>query len=249
MRSTIELDKRQRPRLNDADVAWQIYDLLGYGSLTAEIVDYLEELLSSASEWDKLVQLFRRLHKFYEAWCEGFYIDKAPGENWPQIKLMQMSAVNIPTGLRQVDICVGLNVTILLFRLRGYGQQQTERIKRLSLHFHPCGNMSAREVGIMSAEEHDNGKLLRMIGYSQLLGFSSFTTAVGPHLSGPHLSGANLGSTDLSSANLIRADLSSANLSGASLSAADLRGADLSSANLSNVALDDVRLDEDTNWW
>ncbi|MGB3670280.1 MAG: NACHT domain-containing protein, partial [Phormidesmis sp.] len=49
-----ELDNRRRPRLDDAEVAWQIYDLLGYGPLTIEIVDYFKELLFSAGESDDL---------------------------------------------------------------------------------------------------------------------------------------------------------------------------------------------------
>ncbi len=219
-----ELDTRQRPRLNDAAVARQIYDLLGYGPLTVEIVDYLKELLFSNSEWDELVRLFQRLHQFYENWCEGFYIDKAPSENWPQIKLMQMKAVDTPLGLRQVDIYAGLNVIILLFSLHGCGQQQAEKSKRSSLHFHPCVNTNA--------EEANSGRLLLMIGYGQIVGLNSFITAVSPHLSGADLSGVNLSGADLSGADLSGVNLSGVNLSSANLNRANLSGANLSGANL-----------------
>ncbi|MGC1217266.1 MAG: pentapeptide repeat-containing protein [Phormidesmis sp.] len=236
-----ELDNRRRPRLDDAEVAWQIYDLLGYGPLTIEIVDYFKELLFSAGESDDLVRFFQRLHQFYENWCEGFYIDKAPHENLPQIKLMQMRDVDTPVGLRQVDIYVGLNVMILLFRMHSHAQQQAEESKRLALHFHPCGNLDTGEA--------DFEKLLCTIGCSQLVGFDSFTTAVGPHLSHANLGSANLnnvnlGGANLSGANLSRVYLFRANLGGANLSGADLRRADLRRVNLllANLHIADLRL-------
>ena len=102
----VELDKRKRPRLNDTEVARQIYDLFGYGALTTEIVEYVEDLLFPASRFDEITRLFQRLHQFYLSWCDGLYIDKAPGDNLPQSKMIQMSAVKNPPGLRQVDIRV-----------------------------------------------------------------------------------------------------------------------------------------------
>jgi hypothetical protein len=100
----VELDKRQRLRLNETEIARQIYDLFGYGALTGEVVAYLKELLLFESEFDKIVLLFQRLYQFYANWCDVLYIDKAPGENLPQSKMIQMSAMGVPLGLRQVDI-------------------------------------------------------------------------------------------------------------------------------------------------
>lgn len=51
----------------DKQLHEQIYDLLGYGNLTPEIVQYLMGLLS-ISEIFRPVQLFQRLEKFYLHW-------------------------------------------------------------------------------------------------------------------------------------------------------------------------------------
>ncbi|PZO49935.1 MAG: hypothetical protein DCF15_16380 [Phormidesmis priestleyi] len=239
-----ELDPRQRPRLNDAAVARQIYDLLGYGPLTVEIVDYLKELLFSAEEGDDLARLSHRLHQFYDSWCEGFYIDKVPGDNLPQSKMMQLNAAEIATGVRQVDIHAGLNVMILLFEMHRYGQQQDDETSRWALHFHPCGDL---KTGVLDRE-----KLLRIIGYSQLIRLHRFVATVGRHLSDANLSDANLSDANLSFANLSQADLRAANLShaalraanliAANLIAADLRYADLCAASLSHANLSSANL-------
>lgn len=63
----------------------QIYDLLGYGNLTPEIVGYLRGLWVKSSELD-LIRLFERLQDFYLCWCDGVFID-APPENLPQYKM------------------------------------------------------------------------------------------------------------------------------------------------------------------
>jgi hypothetical protein len=118
---------RGRLRMNEAEVARQVYDLLGYGALTVEVVEYLKEKLFSSVMLNELVPLFQRLRQFYEDWCEGTFIDNAPSENWPQIKMTQMKAAEINTGLRQVDIHAGLNVLLLLFVLHGHGQQQVKK--------------------------------------------------------------------------------------------------------------------------
>ncbi len=55
----------------------QIYDLLGYGNLTLEIVSYLRGLWAENSKLD-LVYLFKRLQDFYLRWCDGEFIDAPP---------------------------------------------------------------------------------------------------------------------------------------------------------------------------
>ncbi len=157
-----ELDKRNRPRLNETEVARQIYDLLGYGALTVEVVDYLKELLFAQVELDELVRLFQQLHQFYMNWCDGIYIDKAPSENLPQGKMMQMGKVEILLGLRQVDIYAGLNVMILLFQLHRHGQQK--EVQSEVLKFHPCGDLEVNSA--------DRTKLSCVIGYSQVIGIN-----------------------------------------------------------------------------
>ncbi|WP_292842263.1 NACHT domain-containing protein [Nostoc sp. NMS8] len=54
----------------EAQMNWQIYDLLGFGRLTSEIVEYLMGLLTESQDfpWE---QLFKRLEKFYGNWCKG----------------------------------------------------------------------------------------------------------------------------------------------------------------------------------
>ena len=235
----VELDKRGRLRLNENDVAKQIYDLFGYGALTAEIVGYLSELIFSNAEFDDVVRLFQRLHQFYDNWCEGLYIDKAPGENLPQSKMMQLKDVGILTGLRQVDIHAGLNVMILLFELHRYGRQQENEQSQSLLHFHPCGKLD-RNSG-------DHQELLHVIGYSQLIQPDKFVTTVGCYLSDANLSDANLSyaslrNVHLSNANLKDVDLSFANLIETNLSTANLSNANLFEANLSNASLIEANL-------
>lgn len=70
----------------DSDMDWEIYDLLGYGPLTEEIVEYLMGLLTTRAVAGKEslfrpVKLFKRLEDFYLRWCDGKFID-APPENW-----------------------------------------------------------------------------------------------------------------------------------------------------------------------
>ena len=225
----VEVDRRGRFRLNDGEVAKQIYDLLGYGSLTAEVVDYLQEKLFSVARLPDLVLLFQRLKQFYEQWCEGAFIDSVPSENWPQIKMAQMGAAEINRGLRQVDIHAGLNALRLLFVLHRYGQAQVKAGKSSPLHFHPCERPSLDEM--------DRENLLRMIGYSQLVGLDYFTQTVGLHLHSANLRNASLRSTNLHSA-----DLSYANLENASFRSANLRYVDLSYANLIDADLIDTAL-------
>jgi uncharacterized protein YjbI with pentapeptide repeats len=235
----VELDRRSRPRLSETEIARQIYDLLGYGFLTPEVVEYLKELLFPQMPLPELVRLFQQLQSFYSDWCDGVYIDKATGENLPQVKVAQMDQVEIPLGLRQVDIYAGLNVMILLFQLHHYGQQgnvQTE-----SLKFRPCADLKV-SADQTQTDGVDSSKLLRIIGYSQIIGIYIWRDTVGRYLSGADLSGVelvgvNLRGAKFSDADLSRANLSSANLRGADLSGANLRVADLSSADLSSADL------------
>jgi hypothetical protein len=219
----------------ESQMDWEIYDLLGYGSLTAEIVEYLMGLLTTppgageASQF-RPVELFRRMEDFYQRWCEGEFIDMLP-ESLPQ-KKMRLVRDQLKTqylGQRQIDIYAGLNVMILLLELHRYGQQRDEFKDKMV--FYPCGKPNAE------GKLDDASRLLRLIGYSCCIGDSGFLQTVGTFLSGANLSGANL-----SGANLSRADLDGANLSGANLSGANLLGAYLSRANLSDADLSGANL-------
>ncbi|NET08492.1 MAG: NACHT domain-containing protein [Symploca sp. SIO2B6] len=245
--------------VSKAQMNWEIYDLLGYGGLTSEIVEYLMGLLTTPStplskdkykkkEEDKFepVKLFQRLEKFYLRWCNGEFID-IPKETLPQKKTSQFKEHGINFGQRQVDVYAGLNVMILLLELHRYGQSKDDLKEEIA--FYLCGQEDTEDFNPL--------RLLKVISYSQGIEFDSFRETVGPFLSGAdlrgaylrgaylrgadlrgaylrgaYLRGADLSGADLSGAYLRGADLSGADLSGADLSGADLSGADLSGADL-----------------
>jgi hypothetical protein len=218
----------------------QIYDLLGYGNLTPDIMNYLRGLWAECAELD-WVCLFERLQDFYLRWCDGEFIDAPPEkEILPLFKKEQLRK-QLPErenhlGLRQVDVYAGLNVMILLLELHRYAKTKDELKDKII--FRPCGEPDT--------EEFDPERLLRIIGYSKCLGAYAYIKILqvflsGANLSGADLSGANLSEADLSGANLSGANLSGANLSGADLSVANLSGADLSGANLIEANLSGSR--------
>jgi hypothetical protein len=227
--------KPKKFKILDEQYDWEIYDLLGYGGLTPEIVEYLTPLLTGDDKF-RPIELFQRLEDFYFHWCEGEFID-APPENLPQkkMRILKEQVKTCELGQRQVDIYAGLNVMILLLELNRYAQSQDELKYRRATIFYPCGRPNT--------ENFDKNRLLRIIGYCHCIDVDTFTKLVGSFLSrGAKLSGANLSSTNLRDVNLRDADLrsaklSNANLIGANLRGADLRGADLRGADLSNAIL------------
>ncbi|BDI17906.1 hypothetical protein ANSO36C_37080 [Nostoc cf. commune SO-36] len=232
-------DERQLV-ISEAQMNWQIYDLLGFGRLTPEIVEYLMGLLTENQDfpWE---QLFKRLEKFYVNWCKGKFIDSAE-ETLPQKKLRQLQKYGIQElGQRQVDIYAGLNVMILLLELHRYVQERDDLKKQII--FYPSGQPNKNSW---------TAQLFRIINYSDCIQLGTFNSVVGQFLSGANLSGANLSDANLSDANLSRtylahtylarvnlsdADLSDANLSGADLSRANLTRANLSGADLSQAQI------------
>ncbi|MEG3954163.1 pentapeptide repeat-containing protein [Microcoleus sp. herbarium2] len=219
----------------DSDMDWEIYDLLGYGGLTREIVEYLMGLLTTpavageASQF-RPVELFQRLEDFYLRWCEGEFIDMLP-ESLPQkkMRLLRDQLKTQELGQRQIDVYAGLNVMILLLELHRYGQETPEFKDKMV--FYPCGKPNAE------GELDDASRLLRLIGYSCCVRGSGFLQTVGIFVSGANLSRADLRRADLSCADLRCADLSVANLSRANLSGAYLSRAYLSRAYLSGADL------------
>jgi hypothetical protein len=219
---------------------WEIYDLLGYGPLTEEIVEYLMGLLTNPvapgeENQFRPVELFQRLENFYQRWCEGEFIDMLP-ESLPQkkMRLLREQLKTQELGQRQIDIYAGLNVMILLLELHRYGQERDEFKDKMV--FYPCGKPNAE------GKLDDKIRLLRLIGYSCCVGNFGFVQTVGIFLSGANLSGANLSGANLSGANLSGANLSGANLSGANLSGANLIGAYLSHAYLDGADLNGADL-------
>ncbi|NBD31422.1 MAG: hypothetical protein GVY17_00215 [Cyanobacteria bacterium] len=225
----VNFGRKTQPYIDNQQLCEQIYDLLGYGGLTPEIVEYLIGLLKRSEAFEPVI-LFERLEDFYWRWCDGEFID-AEGTTLPQQKMRQLKA-ELPEqasylGQRQVDVYAGLNVMILLLELHRYAKEQ-----KLNLNFYPCGQPN--EEGKLE----DPRLLLRLMGYSECLGNYGFLFVMDCFLSSIELSG-----TDLSGAILIEADLSGANLKKANLikvilhdtelSGADFSDADLSSADLS----------------
>jgi hypothetical protein len=227
--------------VKNAQMAWEIYDLLGYGGLTQEIVEYLMGLLTTPptlltkapvgkggareSEF-RPVQLFKRLENFYLRWCDGEFID-ALQDNYPQKKMSLLQGQKIQLGVRQIDVYAGLNVMILLFELHRYAQSQ-DRLKD-KIAFYPCGQYKT--------EGFDKYRLLRIIGYSHCINEAAFSRLIGPFLKGTSLRGVNLNSTYLFRVNLYGSDLYGANLSFAWLNNANLCGADLSETLLTGTHL------------
>ncbi|MCT7992672.1 pentapeptide repeat-containing protein [Laspinema olomoucense] len=223
----------------------EVYDLLGYGPLTPEIVQYLRGLWENNPDF-KPIPLFERLQKFYLRWCEGEFIDAKP-ETLPQFKMLllqeQLGEVKTQLGQRQVDLYTGLNVMILLLELHRYAQTQDELKDKIC--FYPCGEPNT--------DQFYPERLLQIIGYSHCLSIFAFRIIIGFYLSGANLSGANLSDTNLSginlsSVNLSNADLSDANLGDANLSDANLSNADLSNADLSHANLSNADLSNAGLW-
>jgi len=234
-------------KLPEEQLHWEIYDLLGYGGLTSEIVEYLMGLLTTTPEGVKEsefrpVELFQRLEDFYLRWCEGEFIDDLAGEMLAQKKTRKLKEQGIQLGQRQVDVYAGLNVMILLLELHRYALSRDELKDKIA--FYPCGKYGT--------EDFDQTRLLYMLNYSDCIGIGGFLKTVGKFLSGVDLSGAKLSGVDLSGVDFqdakligtdfIGANISRANFAGADLSGADLIRADLSRANLSRTNLRDADL-------
>jgi hypothetical protein len=227
--------------VKNAQMHWEIYDLLGYGGLTPEIVEYLMGLLTTPptplgkggareSEF-RPVELFKRLENFYLRWCEGEFID-ALQDNYPQKKMSQLQGRGIKNGVRQVDVYVGLNAMILLLELNRYAQSRADLKDKIA--FYPCSKPDT--------ESFDNFRLHRIIGYSDCINSSTFVMLVKSFLSGAYLCNVYLSGTNLKRADLSGADFSGAQLVTTYLSGTNLNGANLKRANLKCAFLSDTRL-------
>ncbi len=207
----------------------EVYDLLGYGGLTPEVVEYLMNLVTTSNEFQP-IPLFQRLEGFYQRWCEGEFIN-AHIKTLPHEKSRRLHEQNIELGQRQVDIYAGLNVMILLLELNRYAQKKDDLKEKIV--FYPLDCLE---------NNRSKNQLLHVINYSDVIEIGTFNNLVsrylsGAYLSGAYLSGADLSGADLSGAYLSRADLSRADLGGAKLVYADLSGANLSRAYLSHAKL------------
>ncbi|MEO0927493.1 MAG: pentapeptide repeat-containing protein [Cyanobacteria bacterium J06643_13] len=235
----VKVTRQQQWFITRQQLAEQIYDLLGYGGLTSEIVEYLWGLLSKSDEFSP-VKLFQRLLDFYLRWCDGEFID-AEETVLPHLKMKELKK-QIPErknylGQRQVDVYAGLNIMILLLELHRYGQSQTEDIKQ-KLIFHPSGKPNAQ------GQLADETLLKRLLNYGDCFADGSFRDTLRRFLEGANLYGTNLYGTSLYSSNLDGASLRSASLRGASLKKASLKGANLVIANFSGADFSGANLED-----
>ncbi|MCI5157489.1 MAG: NACHT domain-containing protein, partial [Candidatus Electrothrix sp. AUS1_2] len=207
---------------SNVDFCWQVYDLLGYGSLSPVIVEYLMVLLEKHKEFNdkkNIKELFNFLQNFYFKWCSGEFLD----QGYPKKKYDELKEYGVRVGVQQVDIYTGLNIMIILFELYRYVRDNIMEIKN-EIAFYPC--------------KKEKDQFLRIIGYSHCIGRRAFAEIVGPFLSYARLTDADLRGAYLAGVNLSGAHLSRCNLQGANLRGADLRKARLKDADLSRASLD-----------
>ena len=214
--------RRRTHTLPDEEVWWQVYDLLGYGHLSQEILNYVLELLQEKERERAglLLALGERLQEFYWYWSGGDFIEEA-SQTLPQRKAALLKQQEIERGQRAVDIYGGFNALKVLFALHQQG-----------IAFHPCSEPKTEML--------ERTRLLRLVGYGACLGESTFTEELCPYLHGADLREADLGGADLRRANLGRANLRRTNLGRANLSRANLSRANLSRANLRGANLSGV---------
>jgi len=249
--------------VKDTELDWEIYDLLGYGLLTTEILGYLMPLLKlgeprdylennntfTATDW---VSLFERLYAFYLRWSQGEFIEALESSRdilpLPLKKAAQLQQYQIPLGQRQADIYTGLNILILLLLINTHARSQADLEEKI--HFYPCGNPG-------NTKEFDKERLLKIIGYSECLEAFTFWKSLrhclryvdlsnaylfNAYLCDTNFFNADLSNADLRHADLRKVDLCYADLSNADLRHADLRKVDLRYANLSNADLSNADL-------
>jgi uncharacterized protein YjbI with pentapeptide repeats len=238
--------RRQEFYIPTEQMDWELYDLLGFGGLTHEIVEYLTayfDLCPEQFDAEKIVRLFKRLEQFYVRWCNGEFID-APPENLPQKKMRLLKEQLVdraePLGQRQVDVYAGLNVMILLLELNRYSLSRADLKEKLV--FYACGQTESKEF--------DKERLLQIIAYSKSQSFTTGLTGAGARfflggvkLVGVKLVGVDLTFADLSGADLHLADLRQSILCGARLQLACLKEATLQQADLTAAYLNGANLE------
>ncbi|AFZ57491.1 pentapeptide repeat-containing protein [Anabaena cylindrica FACHB-243] len=229
---TQKIEDTQEPVVSETDMNWQIYDLLGFGKITSEIIEFLVQLLIEVPNFD-WVMLFQRLENFYNNWCQKQFINDSEN-NLPQIKLQQLQKYGIHhLDQTQVDVYTGLNLMIFLLELHRYAQGHD--VLKENIIFYPSGQPQS---------DVDTTQLRDIINYSNCLSGENFNQIVGSFLSGTNLRGADLSEVDFGGANLSHADLSRANLNCANFSRTNCSGAYMISANFSEALFNHANLHE-----
>ncbi|MGM3306077.1 NACHT domain-containing protein [Anabaena sp. WFMT] len=229
---TQKTEDTQEVVVSETEMNWQIYDLLGFGKITSEIIEFLVQLLIEVPNFD-WVMLFKRLENFYNNWCQKQFINDSEN-NLPKIKLQQLQRYGIHhLEQTQVDVYTGLNVMIFLLELHRYAQEHD--VLKEDIIFYPSGQPQ---------NDVDTTQLQNIINYSNCLSGENFNQIVGSFLSGANLRGADLAEVDFSGANLAHADLSRANLNCANFSRTNCSGAYMISANFSEALFTHANLHE-----
>jgi uncharacterized protein YjbI with pentapeptide repeats len=222
----------QEPVISEDQMNWQIYDLLGFGKITSEIIEFLWQLLIEVPEFD-WVMIFQRLDDFYNNWCQKQFINDS-ANNLPQFKLQQLQNYGINhLNQDQINAYTGLNVMIFLLELHRYAQSHD--VLKEDIIFYPSGQPQ---------NDAYTTQLLNIINDSNCLSGENFNQIVGAFLSGANLRGADLDHVDFSGANLSQADLSRANLNCANFRLTNCNGAYLIGANCSEVLFTHANLSE-----
>jgi Pentapeptide repeats (8 copies)/NACHT domain len=222
----------------DKDFHWEIYDLLGHGGLSREVLEYLTAMLAASDKIDSFgwLQLFNRLNRFYEQWCDGKFIDELEGENLPQKKLKLLKAQVLESdrlGIRQVDVFAGLNILNLLMLTDRHINEYIALDSKI--YFNPSAKF---HIIAPHAGYTYSARLLDVISYVDCLGIGTFISIVGFNLERANLEGAFL-----KNAHLEGAFLKDVNLQGAFLKGADLEGAFLGYANFASAHLEGADLE------
>ena len=160
--------------ISEYEMYRRVYDLLGYGGLSTEIIGFLMGFLMRHEFHDNLIILFIRFRKFYLTWIRGEFDSKDEFEDFSQRKVETLKLYQVTLGRRQVDIYTGINILILLFKLNCYAQSDQSNDQsslKKSINFHPCG-----EEG---SEDFDRTRLLRVINYANSIKTSNFTELAG----------------------------------------------------------------------
>jgi len=229
-------------------IAEHLYNLLGYGILTAEIEELVIEGLRREQKHKFYFELLcNRLQPFWYAYCRGRWLDEGIAHQaWSNFKQLQN-----PVNVEQVNAAVGINVFLLL----------SACYRETTLTFSPCGNptlltefqpQALVKLIAKTAVFHQDIARVR-IGKKSLtslnLSKADLTQAIlaqvnftNTNLSNVQLKNACLVGANLADANLTGADLTGANLANANLTNAKLTGANLTGANLLGVNLDLVNL-------
>jgi uncharacterized protein YjbI with pentapeptide repeats len=212
----------------------EIYELLGFGFLSIEVIDFLSTMLRSEIQnrtsnnteenkeaKSKLISLFDRLTVFFEKWCRAEFINNCTAH----IPLRIAMRLEHEIGPHKVDVYTGVNLFMILMKLH---QLQIEEI-RLNM----CEDRDGKQT---------LGKLSSIISYCNAMAESKFVEVAGRFMAEAYLAGSDLRQVNLKGATLVNSDLSEADLCRADLTRADCENANLANAYLRAADLKEVNL-------